>query len=89
VAVGTGGQGGAGYIGVGTSTIQPGTPISGTYTHKVFGIEEICTIVKNEKGDYTVSGDIDLLREYFEAKPKFWLRLLALKAEEEHGKTTK
>ena len=47
------------------------------------------TLLKTAAGEFVLTGhDAQrLLMEYFEQSPELWLRLLALKADEENGKT--
>lgn len=62
---------------MGSATIQP-QPVG-----------ESVVIIRDGTG-FSISGPIELLFEYFESQPKFWLRLMAMeaerKAEEENGK---
>lgn len=53
---------------MGTSNSQPSTPIG-----------SVCTVYKTSKGQFVISGDHALLRDYFETDPEQWLRCLALK----------
>jgi len=60
---------------VGASNSQPNIPIGG-----------VCTVTKTAQGQFVVSGDHALLRDYFENDPEQWLRCLALKTGEQDGR---
>ena len=50
-------------------------------------IGDVMTLVKTGNGEFVLSGinAQRLLREYFEQDPELWLRMLALKPEEDSG----
>jgi hypothetical protein len=58
---------------MGSGSIQPQAPTGA-----------VVTIFKNGE-EFSVSGPMEVLLEYIEKEPKFWLRLLALNAEEKNG----
>ena len=60
-----------------------------TYT-PAGAVGEMLTLMKTGEGEFVLSGvnAQKLLMEYFEQAPEMWLRLMAVKAEEDHGKST-
>lgn len=42
-------------------------------------------LMRTGKGEFVITGDISVLRAYFEASPEQWLRCLALKGESKDG----
>lgn len=61
---------------MGSATITPAPPATD---------RELATVTKNADGTLYFSGSMDVMLEFFEQNPKFWLRLMALEAEEKNG----
>jgi len=71
------------YVGngtLGTQTIQQNAPLM-----PAAPVGDMLNLVKTADGEFVLSGANAqrLLMEYFEQAPELWLRLMALKAEEE------
>lgn len=76
---------------MGTTAHQPITPILGTGgapgTSGQGGrpIGALCNIMKTGDGEFVITGDSDVLRDYFDSSPELWLRCLALTKEDKDG----
>ena len=67
---------------MGTSQIRPGQPI---FSQGAQPMGDTLSLVKTGNGEFVLSGvnAQKLLMEYFEQAPELWLRLMAIKAEED------
>ena len=67
---------------MGSSVIQPPQP-----QIPITPVGDVLTLIKTGDGEFVLSGANAqrLLMEYFEQAPELWLRLMAVKAEEEEN----